>query len=41
LFIATDLWISELLGLDWSDFDQVNATLTITAKVVRARPVRV
>jgi integrase len=36
LFIATGLRISELLGLQWSDFDESAATLTVTGKVVRA-----
>jgi integrase len=36
LFIATGLRIPELLGLQWSDFDERAATLTITGKVVRA-----
>jgi integrase len=36
LFIATGLRISELLGLEWKDFDVSEATLTITGKVVRA-----
>jgi integrase len=36
LFIATGLRISELLGLQWADFDESAATLTITGKVIRA-----
>ena len=36
LFIATGLRISELLGLQWTDFDEPAATLTITGKVARA-----
>jgi integrase len=36
LFIATGLRISELLGLEWSNFDESAATLTISGKVVRA-----
>jgi integrase len=36
LFVATGLRISELLGLQWSDFDEDAATLTITGKVIRA-----
>jgi integrase len=36
LFIATGLRISELLGLEWTDFDDTTATLTITGKVIRA-----
>ncbi|MGO9034160.1 site-specific integrase [Mycobacterium sp.] len=36
LFIATGLRISELLGLQWTDFDESAATLTITGKVIRA-----
>jgi integrase len=36
LFIATGLRISELLGLEWANFDDAAATLTITGKVIRA-----
>lgn len=36
LFIATGLRISELLGLEWSNFDESSATLTVTGKVIRA-----
>lgn len=36
LFIATGLRISELLALRWVDFKQKAATLTVSAKVVRA-----
>lgn len=36
LFIATGLRISELLGLQWADFDESAATLTVTGKVIRA-----
>jgi integrase len=36
LFIATGLRISELLGLEWNNFDETAATLTITGKVIRA-----
>jgi integrase len=36
LFIATGLRISELLGLEWTNFDESVATLTITGKVIRA-----
>jgi integrase len=36
LFIATGLRISELLGLEWGNFDEAAATLTITGKVIRA-----
>jgi integrase len=36
LFVATGLRISELLGLEWSDFDETAGTLTITGKVIRA-----
>jgi integrase len=36
LFIATGLRISELLGLEWANFDDEAATLTITGKVIRA-----
>lgn len=36
LFIATGLRISELLGLEWGNFDETAATLTITGKVIRA-----
>ena len=36
LFIATGLRISELLGLEWANFDAEAATLTITRKVIRA-----
>nr|WP_231971989.1 site-specific integrase [Mycobacterium sp. E3251] len=37
LFIATGLRISELLGLEWGNFDEAAATLTITGKVIRAK----
>jgi integrase len=36
LFVATGLRISELLGLEWTNFDEPAATLTITGKVIRA-----
>lgn len=36
LFIATGLRISELLGLQWADFDETASTLTVTGKVIRA-----
>jgi integrase len=36
LFIATGLRISELLGLQWADFDEDTSTLTVSGKVVRA-----
>lgn len=36
LFIATGLRISELLGLQWTNFDDKAATLTIDGKLVRA-----
>ena len=36
LSIATGLRISELLGLEWTNFDESAATLTITGKVIRA-----
>ncbi len=36
MFIATGLRISELLGLEWANFDETAASLTITGKVVRA-----
>ena len=36
MFIATGLRISELLGLEWSDFDESAGTLTVTGKVIRA-----
>lgn len=36
LFVATGLRISELLGLEWSNFDESASTLTITGKVIRA-----
>lgn len=36
LFIATGLRISELLGLQWADFDESASTLTVTGKVIRA-----
>jgi integrase len=36
LFIATGLRISELLGLEWVNFDESAATLTVTGKVIRA-----
>jgi len=36
LFIATGLRISELLGLEWTNFDAPAAELTITGKVIRA-----
>jgi integrase len=36
LFIATGLRISELLGLQWTDFDAGASTLTVTGKVIRA-----
>jgi integrase len=36
LFIAPGLRISERLGLEWTDFDEPAATLTITGKVIRA-----
>jgi integrase len=36
LFIATGLRISELLGLQWTDFDEAAATLTVSGKVIRA-----
>jgi integrase len=36
LFIATGLRISELLGLEWTNFDEPAAMLMITGKVIRA-----
>jgi integrase len=36
LFIGTGLRISELLGLEWKNFDAKAETLTITGKVIRA-----
>jgi len=36
LSITTGLRISELLGLEWTNFDESAATLTITGKVIRA-----
>lgn len=36
MFIATGLRISELLGLEWRNFDESRAALTITGKVIRA-----
>lgn len=36
LFVATGLRISELLGLEWANFDDAAATLTIAGKVIRA-----
>jgi integrase len=36
LLIATGLRISELLGLQWTNFDESATTLTITGKVIRA-----
>lgn len=36
LFIATGLRISELLGLEWVNFDEAASTLTVTGKVIRA-----
>jgi integrase len=36
LFIATGLRRGELLGLRWSDFNEVAGTLAVTGKVVRA-----
>jgi integrase len=34
--VATGLRISELLGLEWTNFDESAAALTITGKVIRA-----
>jgi integrase len=36
LFIATGLRISELLGLQWVDFDEEGSTLAVSGKVIRA-----
>lgn len=36
LFVATGLRISELLGLQWSDYDEQTFTLKVTGKVIRA-----
>jgi integrase len=36
LFAATGLRISELLGLQWSDYDEETFTLSVTGKVIRA-----
>jgi integrase len=36
LFIATGLRISELLGLQWEDFNEDTSTLTVSGKVIRA-----